>query len=359
MRLGLLTLLLSLLSITTGLGTPAAPLVQGRVLDEAGLPIASARVELRESGRLITADRSDRDGLFQLQTDEAWASGWSIRAERLGYAPVEVGVPEDLGTIDINMTAAPLPLPGFEIFRDRDICTREPQSEAREIWAFAAERHAAGLDTVGVASYLRVQTDTLANRTDAGVGSGEAIAGQRASAPLLRLTWDRRVSREGYAFPVRRTDRDGSYDSWGYPPLEADFAPHFGSETFGERHDFLIEAAGSDGWVVHFCAREQSDPYLDGVLEIGPDTLIRRAEWSFHTPEPLEQAGGWVRFPPAESLDAFAPLLPSESVTWTALPDGRVVRRAQWYEGWAIVEGDSVPFLPQRAAPDSGTATAP
>jgi hypothetical protein len=355
MRLGLVTLLLFFLTITTGLGNPLAPLVQGRVLDDAGVPIASARVELRQSGRLITADRSDREGLFQLQTNEAWASDWLIRVERLGYAPEELAVPEDFGVIDISMTAAPLPLPGFEIFRDREICTREPQSEAREIWSIAAERHAAGLDTVGVASYLRVQTDTLANRTDVGVGGDgaaavSAIPGQRASAPLLRLTWDRRVSREGYAFPVRRTDRDGSYDSWGYPPLEADFAPHFGSETFGERHNFLIEAAGSDGWVVHFCAREQSEPYLDGVLEIGPDTLIRRAEWSFHTPEPLEQAGGWVRFPPSESPGASAPLLPTESVTWTALPDGRVVRRAQWYEGWSIVAGDSVPFLPQRDA---------
>jgi hypothetical protein len=348
MRLGLLTLLLSLLSITTGLGTPLAPLVQGRVLDGVGVPIASARVELREGGRLITADRSDGEGQFQLQTDEAWSSGWLIRVERLGYAPEEIGVPEDLGPLDVNLTAAPLPLPGFEIFRDREICTREPQAAAREIWSLAAERHAAGLDTVGVASYLRVQTDTLANVTDVGVGTGEAVPGQRASAPLLRLTWDRRVDREGYAFPVRRTDRAGSYDSWGYPPLEADFAPHFGSETFGERHDFLIEAEGSDGWVVHFCAREQENPYLDGVLEIGPDTLIRRAEWSFHTPEPLEQAGGWVRFPPPETPTASTPLLPSESVTWTALPDGRVVRRAQWYEGWSIVAGDSVPFLPQR-----------
>ncbi len=206
MRPGLALFVMAFLSAASGLGGyVAAPLVEGRVLDQAGVPIASARVELREAGRLITADRSDADGRFQLPTDEPWSSGWLVRAERLGYAPAEVGVQEDLGTIEISMAAAPLPLPGFEIFTDRAICERDPQPEAREIWSVAAKRHAAGLDTVGVASYTRVQTDTLTSRSDAGLAIGNAISGQRASAPLLRLSWDRRVGRQGYAFPVRRT----------------------------------------------------------------------------------------------------------------------------------------------------------
>ena len=151
-----------------------------------------------------------------------------------------------------------------------------------------------------------------------------AAPGQRASAPLLRLGWNRRVDREGYAFPVRRTDNTGSYDSWGYPPLEADFSSHFVADLFGDLHDFQLEVGDEEGWILHFCAREQDDPYLDGVLEVGPDTLIYRAEWRFYTDEPDEGAGGWARFPPVVNGDTSPPLLPSESLTWKGLPNGQI-----------------------------------
>ena len=322
--------------------------VEGSVLEPSGEPVVAARVELWSGSQMLAATRTDQEGRFRIQTDEDWAPGWTIRAERLGFQPTELDVTSGAASLDITLSPAPLPLPGFEVVGDRDICAAGDDRDARTLWRVAAGRHAGGLDTVGVASYTRARTDTLAGQGSAGSGVEGTTPGQRASAPLLRLSWTRRVDREGYAFPVRRTDSRGSYDSWGYPPLEADFSSHFVAELFGNLHDFQVQIDDQDGWVLHFCARSQDDPYLDGVLELGPDTLIHRAEWRFYTEDPDEGAGGWARFPPATDEERTPPLLPSESVIWKTLPNGEIVRRAQWYERWVIAAGDSVPFLPVR-----------
>lgn len=321
---------------------------EGRVLESSGTPVVSARVELRSGTRVLGADRTDVEGRFLIETEADWAPGWTVRVERLGFEPTELEVSSGAVSLEIVLAAAPLPLPGFEVVGDRDICAAGDDRRARTLWRAAARLHSGGLDTVGVASYTRVRTDTVGVQVTSGRGVEGSIAGQRASAPLLRMGWTRRVDREGYAFPVRRIDTSGSYDSWGYPPLEADFSSHFAAELFGELHDFQLETEDVEGWVLHFCARREGEPHLDGVLELGPDTLIHRAEWRFYTDEPDEAAGGWARFPPSTEAVAAPPLLPSESVTWKTLPSGEILRRAQWYEAWVIAAGDSVPFLPVR-----------
>lgn len=331
-----------------GSGRSAAALVEGVVSEPSGAPVVAARVELWSGSRVVVADRTDDQGRFRLQTEADWAPGWQLRVERLGFQPFEIDLTAGTTNVDVELNPAPLPLPGFEVVGDRDICAAGDDASAREVWRIASRRHSGGLDTLGVASYTQVRTDTLAGQASAGRGVEGATGGQRASAPLLRLGWNRRLEREGYAFPVRRTDSTGSYDSWGYPPLEADFSSHFVGELFAELHDFQFEAMDDNGWVLHFCARDQDAPYLDGVLEVGPDTLIQRAEWRFYTETPDEAAGGWARFPPLTAPNAPPPLLPSESVTWKTIRNGEIVREAKWYEGWVIAAGDSVPFLPVR-----------
>lgn len=324
--------------------------IEGIVREADGGPVASARIELRAAGRLLASSRTDLEGRFRISPSEARAPGWTLHVDRLGYRPAELELEPDATTVEILLFPAPLPVPGFEIVGEGDVCagSREEDAVARELWIAASRRHARGLDTVGVASYTRVRTDTLAGGGTAGEGMEGATPGQRASAPLLRLSWNRRIERSGYAFAVRRTNSERSFDSWGYPPLEADFAPHFASDLFGERHEFFVEVEDGDGWVLRFCGRERDDPFLEGMLEVGPDTLVERAEWRFRTESPDEAAGGWARFPARTRGDASPPLLPTESVTWRTLPGGEVLRRTQWYDGWVIARGDSVPFLPQR-----------
>jgi len=322
--------------------------LEGEVRDGSGQGVPSVRVELWSGNRLLASTRTEGSGAFRLESEEAWTPDWRLALDRLGYAPISIPVPGDLAPLEIILEASPLPLPGFEVEGDRDFCAAGESAEARGLWEAARLRHAGGLDTLGVASYMHLRTDTLSNGAGNATGLLGAIAGQRASAPLLRLSWNRRIDREGYAFRVRRSDLARSYDSWSYPPLEADFAPHFGEASFGRLHRFHIETEAADGWILRFCGTRTNEPHLLGILEIGPDTLIRRAEWRFHTPEPDEEAGGWARFPPAMDPAGSPPLLPTESMSWRRLPDGEVIRRVQWYEGWILAPGDSVPFLPIR-----------
>jgi len=324
--------------------------IEGRVSEPSGAPVVSARVELREGDVMLASALTDTGGRFLLSTPADWADGWTIRAERLGYGSVEVEVAPNLPEVHIELVPAPIPLAGFAVEGEMDICSAPEDRDARALWTRAAALSLPGLDTLGIASYTRFRVDTVGATGGGPPGITGAEDGQRASAPLLRLNWDRRVSREGYAFPVRRMDAGRSYESWSYPPLEADFAPHFLSGTFGRLHSFHTDVSDGSGWVVRFCGRSTNRPHLDGVLEIGADTLLHRVEWHFRTDEPDEGAGGWARFPPPAGDGAPQVILPTESVTWRSLPGGDLVRRAQWYEGWHLVAGDSVPLLPQRTA---------
>jgi len=324
--------------------------VSGVVTDAAGVPLGSVRVELLDGERVLASALTDGTGAFILRAREARTDRWMVRAERLGY---EVDVRPLDGALDalrITLETAPIPLAGFRVEGERDFCGAPDSAEARDLWAAASERVLADLNTLGIASYTQIRVDTVSlSDSDGPRGEAGAEEGQRASAPLLRLNWDRRVNREGYAFPVRRTDSRQSYDSWGYPPLEADFASHFASETFGSLTNFHVGDEGGPGWTLHFCSRRTDRPYVSGILEVSPDTLFQAVEWRFRTPEPDEGAGGWVRFPPPPTVGEPQVLLPTESITWRRAPDGDVIRRAQWYEGWHLVEGDSVPFLPNRS----------
>lgn len=335
-----------------GLPDASSDPVEGVVREASGRAVAAAHVSLQSDGRVLVSTRTDGEGRFRLLPRSRPEGDLVLRVERMGYATHEERLDEGTRYVELVLRPAPLPLPGLGVEARRDVCEGGEDAEARALWKAASRRHPGGLDTLGVATYLQSWNDTL--RAD-GDGRGEVndaeglgVPGQRSSAPLLRLSWNRRVSREGYAFPVRRTDRDGSYSSWSYPPLEADFAPHFLDSVFGELHRFQLGLADREGWVLRFCTRERGKPYLQGTLELTPDTLLYRAEWHFRTPEPVEGAGGWTRFP-YPSLDDPAPLpLPVESMIWRELPGGEVVRKAQWYEGWILSPGDSVPFLRSR-----------
>lgn len=333
-------------------GSVAADTLTGVVREASGQPIPTARVELRVGGRTVASARTDRDGRFRLVLLDGAEGSPTLRVERFGYHAREQTLGSGDRHVEIVMSPAPLPLPGFHVEAARDVCTAREDPEARALWEAASRIHAGGLDTLGVATYLRGWTDTL--QTGSGNGDVDRVGepGQRASAPLLRLSWDRRVQREGYAFPVRRTDRERSFDSWSYPPLEADFAPHFVHPTFGELHRFQVEPDTPWGWILRFCTRDRRRPYLQGTLELGGDTLILRAEWSFRTTDPDEEAGGWARFPGA-IVDGDPLPLPIESLIWRRLPDGELLRKAQSYEGWILAPGDSVPFL--RSRKDEGT----
>ena len=346
--------------------------LHGRVLDESGNPVIGVRVELVVQERILGSATTGADGRFHVRfsADVLAALGSptsaQVRAQRLGYHPAEetVDMPE-AGEVLLVLQPAPLPLPPMQVDGGPTKCEGDdPDGLARLLWAAAASRHVGGVDTLGIASYMSALTDTIGGEvyvrtrmlesggSEEGVGRPEA--GQRGSAPILRLGWARRIDRQGYAFPVRRTDREGSYASWSYAPLESDFAPHLGADQFGDRHYFQMVSEREDGWLIRFCARDRNRPHIDGRMELTADTLVRRVEWDFRTDPPLENAGGWALFPSPSADGAPPPLLPLESMAWRTLRDTITIRRAQWFDGWILAPGDSVPFLPRRSNEASG-----
>jgi len=336
----------------------------GQLVDPEGRPVVGARVELWVQDRLMRSTFAGQDGAFSLSIPTGVIE-LQLRMERLGFAPrvIHVDLNSDLPSpLRIELEPSPLALPGLRVEVAPERCPARSDAESYGLWQSMARRHPDGLDTLGAASYTMVRVDTLAAGAWGAPPSSPVSAdsadmrahGQRGFSGRLRLAWERRLERDGYAFPIRRTDAEGSYSTWSYAPLEADFSSHFGTIRFTE-HQRLRAPAPTEGggWILPFCPTRSDRAGLEGHLELSVDTLLLRVEWRFVTGEPDEDAGGWARFPTNPASADPPMLLPLESMIWRRIRDGRMQRRAQWYEVWVVTPGDSVPFLPERPIPSA------
>lgn len=323
--------------------------ISGIVVNQEGEPLSEARVEAWGPGSRLAARTTGAEGRFSFP---ARISGEvaSLYASRMGYRAARVGVGPGTREYRIRLHAEPLRIEGVVAETPRDFCAAEADDEARRIWEDLARRYSDAVDTLGVATYLasaerEVTLDGLAPLELPEVGRE-----QRGSSLHLRFGWERWIRDRGYARPIVRNGPEGGYDSWVYPPLHADFAPHFVEETFGRLHDFRLLGRTADGWTLAFCPEDSDDdePYLRGRLGVRSDTLLAWAEWSFRTPEPDENAGGRAVFPDVREGETVF-LLPTEGLFWRRLPeDGPYLLTHEKYEGWLVSGGDSVPFLPRR-----------
>lgn len=341
--------LLLLLAGALGWSPGLSAQITGRVLDQGGNPIEGAAVEAWGDDRRLATRLTDATGTFTIPAVVAVRTT-ALYAARIGFRARRVDVEPGAGPVEIRLDSEAIALPSVEVVTPREFCPRPDEREAREIWQAVRQRYAHGLDTMGVATYLATNRG-LVDRDELGIAMPVGAAEeQRGSSFLLRVSWDRRIDREGYAYPVRRPTAGGALDSWVYAPLEADLAPHFIGELFGRLHTLSVFSEDETGWRLAFCPRDRDRASIQGTLHVTPDTTLVAAEWLFRTPEPGENAGGRAVFIPGGRRGSNPYLLPSEGMSWRMSPEGGFQQVQERYEGWIVAPGDSVPFLPSRKA---------
>lgn len=320
--------------------------IHGIVTDVRGTPLEGVTVQLLESEARLATVLTDEEGLFDFP-ERASVRATSIRAGGLSYRSQDVPVVPGRRQYHIELEEEPISLPSLVVEANRDFCAgREDEEEARELWNAARARYSTALDTLGIATYLASDTRVVPPDSVGFLDLPEENTGQRGSSSLLRFSWTRRAQRSGYAFPTWRVIEDRSFRSWVYAPLEADFAPHFADPVFGRLHDlFLMESEGA-GRILGFCPREEDRPSIQGTMALRSDTTIATVEWIFRTPEPVENAGGRVAFPPVTGPPSETYLLPDEGLAWRQVRPGDFWETYQRFDEWKVAAGDSVPFLP-------------
>lgn len=327
----------------------AAAQIDGLITREGGSPLEGVSVEAWSADRRIAATLTDAQGRFSFSASIA-SNTTLLRAGALGFEVEEVVVRSGVVTYEIQLSGAPLAVEGLVVTMEEATCEMgREDSRGRMLWEYARARYDGLMDTLGIATYL-AEADTIVPLSELGALQLPALnLSQRGSSSLLRFNWTRRIDREGYAFAIRRIDGGAPYDSWVYPPLEADFAPHFVDEVFGERHRFVIDDEGPDGWLLAYCPKDGGDkPSIKGTITLARDTSFAAIDWLFETPEPVEHAGGRASFPPLLAGSGPNHLLPTEAVIWRTVPTGEYLQSYQRYEDWRVAPGDSVPLLPLR-----------
>ena len=321
--------------------------ITGRVQDMAGRNLDQVVVEAWGGDVRVSVTSTTSDGLFSFPASVQERT-LSLYAHRLGYRASRVEVRAGTSHYVIRMSADPFEIEGLVVEVEADRCQGSEDRVARDLWDAVRDRYDPGIDTLGAATYLAtgIRAVPLSEIGPVAVAAGGSV--QRGSAPLFRASWRRRVQRSGYARPLSAPSPDGMYDSWGYAPLEAEFATHFMDEVFGRLHRFWFTESPDAGWTIRFCPKDDDRPRIDGYLRISPDSFLVAAEWSFRTDEPVEDAGGRAIFAPTEGGGDRPFLLPAEGLFWRRAAPDRYLQRYEKFEGWLFAPGDSVPFLPVR-----------
>ena len=114
----------AMVGLTMSASGADAQTFRGRVTDQgSGEPVVTALVKLvDEAGKERAITIADSAGLYRLEADEPGI--FRLVAERIGFRPfetplLEVGLPEGVYPIDIEMAPAPVELRGFTVMTDR------------------------------------------------------------------------------------------------------------------------------------------------------------------------------------------------------------------------------------------------
>jgi len=345
----LLALSLILAAALAGQARPVKAQVSGRVLDSGRRPLPAVPVELWSAGRRVAVQPTDSDGRFRF--DEVEAAGIvRLSARMLGYSPAQREVSAPAADLTLELAPAAVELEGLTVEAAPKLaCPRREDREARDLWASLRARYDHSRDTLGISFYAR-RYDATGPFNDVGLVDDSRLVRSWYGVPgRARPMSPYRTSPYPYGFPIL-SSFDPAYAGLRYRPLQSTEVDHFVDEEFGGRHTFSILARRRDAVVVGFCPVRQSwkGPSIEGMLTIGRDTSLVKAEWKFRVARAAEEAGGEVVFVP-RGRDAI-PLLPAQSLYWRKIIGQRdqYFQRSERFATYEFLPPDSLPAKPEK-----------
>jgi hypothetical protein len=327
-RRGFVRLFAAILATLASL--PAAAQVRGRVVDAADRPVPGAVVEVWMDARLAAGTQTDADGRFVL---DVRAEGGMLTVRRLGLRTRTMRLAADTALV-VRMAVQPVVLRPVSVAATRRrTCPNREDPRARTLWERMRGRYwQPDQDSVFVFAFMEFRGgtgqkadawDPAAGRTSAGWTTGPLVIAHPESMPF-----------SGYA-----TDAAGGAGertaSWSYRALDQGAIQDFTGDYFGSAHTFslLHQAAGET--TIAFCPRGRMERtgQIEGTLVLAADTTLQRAQWSFRTPHPDEDAGGEASYDPPDPALGRA-LLVRESIFWRKTNPPRYYFEGHRFSGW-------------------------
>jgi hypothetical protein len=342
-------LFLVLATVLFSQARPAGAQVSGRVLDSGGRPLPAVPVELWSGAGRVAVQPTASDGSFRFDKAEA-AGAVRLSARMLGYSPVHREVSAPAADVTLELAAAVVELEGLNVAAAPKLrCPRREDREARDLWASVRTRYDHTRDTLGISFYAR-RYDATGPFDDVGLVDEESrlVRSWYGVQGRARLQNPYRTSPYPYGYPIV-SSFDPAYAGWRYRELQSTNVDHFVDEEFGGRHTFSILARQKDAVVVGFCPARESwkGPSIEGMLTIGRDTSLVKAEWKFRMARATEEAGGEVVFVP-RGRDAI-PLLPAQSLYWRKIigQRDRYFQRSERFATYEFLPPDTLPAEPR------------
>ena len=290
-----------------------------------------------DSGR-IAMGRADGAGVVRLPILVETSSIAFITARRMGFSPTRLSYPS-ADSVTLFLTRKSQELATVAVTARPLRCPARSEPEAVALWQRAAARYTAGQDTMPW-SYTATVSEETVSAAERGFDDDRSQQRQTGGATAGTTTGVRSYGApNAFIYGTYEPPFVPAYRKWVYPLMYGSAAGLFATEYFGSHHTFLVLGHSGDATTLGFCARSRSEPEIEGELEVGSDTLLLGARWSFRLPHDEEDAGGEATFGEAH-LDGARYLIAVTSASWRRVRAGLYEQERHALDAWKFGHTD-------------------
>lgn len=263
-------------------------------VESGGLPVSGAEVSIWDGDRRSGIGRTAGAGVVRIVTERDIGEGAFVLVRRLGFAPARLRFAGG-DTVTVTLSAVASALPVLSVNLKKLKCPTRHQSEADSIWRMAASRYklAANSLVIDWTGYVVSETVPPEQR---GYGDLDTFRPPVISDRVTGMPEAGMHEPPPYALFENHVGVGGKYSKWRYATLASYSAEHFVTERFRERHAMAVLGRTGTATIIGFCARDYAQAEIEGELQIGADSLLLAARWSFRVPHDDEDAGGEANF---------------------------------------------------------------